>query len=332
MSALDDLRDKLELARVLVPAHDRTNPKTHNVEHVRAYSYERHGKVASVPDYLAGRAKRAKAGQNKSAAPDANWVSPDLLAKLKTPAPAVAKPVPAPAKPSPARQDVPPAKPGKPKLFGSLYRERIKAQDVAERAWREDHGQSFEDGVDDVLYDSPSPIRSWGMYQVEGGYEAINGYLRSGLDTGFKGESSKQLSDDMIKAFDTMGYKTEQDGTVYRTVDDHVPLSSFKPGGTFTDKGVISTATSTDDIGNFLAYQALDAHLESAKLKHSLLQINVPKGTQVLGGTTSGFELMLKPGTKFKVVSVSGKRSVGGEAAWPYPKVKLPTITLEVQP
>lgn len=51
--------DRLELTRVVVPPHDRTNPKTGRKEHVEGYTYERRSRRAADAQAVVGKFNRA---------------------------------------------------------------------------------------------------------------------------------------------------------------------------------------------------------------------------------------------------------------------------------
>lgn len=215
-----------------------------------------------------------------------------------------------------------------PKLFGDFTVEQEDAQAAADSAWLKKHADPLGENPDAVADAPPSPERSWGAYQLPGGYPAINQYLRSGAATSWKGESGRSLAANMIKAFDTMGHTTSKPGTVYRAIDvsDQLPLTGFKVGDVFTDKGVISTAASTDGIAQFV---------DGKPGQHAMLAINVPAGTRVLGGADGSFETMLKPGTRLRVVAAGEQKRIGGKADLYGEHVAattLPTITMEALP
>ena len=61
-----------------------------------------------------------------------------------------------------------------------------------------------------------------------------------------------------------------------------------------------STAYTADDAVNFLGQWYGGNPRPGQDL---IMEIHVPKGTPILGGGLQGAELMLKPGTKFRVIS-----------------------------
>lgn len=223
--------------------------------------------------------------------------------------------------------------------------QQTMAQHRATAHWAQETGEmDFYSSASDVLMMERSPLKSWATYALDGGYQAINGQLRHGdpgprfgvmnPKDGLK-EPASELAEDMVKAFETMGYTTKEPGTLFRMVDaDKVPIGD--EGSTFIDKGVSSTAALTDDIASLLdTPQQGQASLDTSN--PVLLQIRVPAGTRVLGGAFGGIETMLAPGTKYKVVSKpTGTVTIGGE--WPDPSVpptgkhSLPTVILEVVP
>jgi hypothetical protein len=158
-----------------------------------------------------------------------------------------------------------------------------------------------------VTFELPdgSPEQSWGMYQAEGYYEQINGYLRGGDEHVVPGNtiSSEKMASGMTKAFDKFGVDTDKPYRLYRGMTnnpEHNWLRELKVGDTYTDKGVVSTSADPDDVTNFLAENNKD---DSPK-DNVMLEIHVPKGVRVLGGTVIGSETMLLPSMTYKIVSV----------------------------
>lgn len=225
--------------------------------------------------------------------------------------------------------------------YGSFKGEQVKAQRKAGDAYLQVAESSVYDNPERLLDMKPSPERSWGVYQLDGGYQAINDELRKGPGKGILfhipiTESPTSLAANMVKAFDTMGYTTKRPAVLYRTVDSkNVPLDTLTAGGLFQDTGVISCSADSDEIAGLLDGGVPgDASIDVDN--PILLKINVPAGTRVLGGSPGGIETMLKPGTKFKVVSHQKSKKIGGYGQPGYPgyigKHTLPMVTLEVIP
>lgn len=218
--------------------------------------------------------------------------------------------------------------------FGDFRVSQLEAQAHAERVFKDAPGvyTGLFNDPDQTMDMPPCPERSWAAYQMEGGYQTINGYLRNGEHIPWNNitdESPEQLANDMLKAFDKMGYDTQKPGTLYRVnVGGHaVPYESLKPGAVFTDKGVISTTAQTSDAAGFYEQEELAGHVEQPYLE----EIHVPAGTRVLGGARGSIETMLRPGTRFKVIGTQTKEI---QAHWMgmENRVRLPTVILEVQP
>lgn len=236
---------------------------------------------------------------------------------------------------------------GPAKEFGDFKSQQAIAQRVADKAYRHNEvadGQSLYDNPDVLVEMKPCPERSWGVYQMDGGYQAINDELRDQapqmqgtLMAAQLNTTRKQLADDMVKAFDAMGYTTQKPGVLYRTVDgDHFPLADMKPGTIYQDTGVISTSADRMEIAGLLdpPVAAFGQDVDMRRHDPILLKINVPAGTRVLGGSPGGIETMMKPGTKFRVVEVKSRQAIGGNGVKGYVgyigKHTLPMVTLEV--
>jgi hypothetical protein len=145
-----------------------------------------------------------------------------------------------------------------------------------------------------------NPARAWAFYQTQP-YQQINHYLRTGENNPGDWFDAKTEAKAIGKAFDVMGVDTPKPFKLYRGLSSkgqHDWNKEIQVGQTYQDLGVTSTATSVNDVTAFLQSNNLDMNAAS----DVMLEIHVPKGTRVLAGSPVGSELMLKPGTKFRVL------------------------------
>lgn len=195
--------------------------------------------------------------------------------------------------------------------YASGLATKRKASHVAAGAFDDATGETIEYGdpfnhMGYAALASPegSPERSWGLYQMGGYYHHINEYLRTGHSsqpTEQFGDPAK-LAEGMRRAFDEWGIDTPRPITTYRGVSESGGFNygDLKVGQVFTDKGVISTAPDKAEAGGFMSgpFGVTDWWITGI-----MLEIHVPKGVRVLGGSVDSNELMLAPGTRFRVVS-----------------------------
>lgn len=164
------------------------------------------------------------------------------------------------------------------------------------KAFLDSHYSSWRDGM------SPAHEKALRFYQSPG-FALMNGQLR-GLDTGKlkagehatdadlarAGKASKDLTAAIRKA-----PPLEHDLTVYRGFSAG-QFGDLKPGSVITDKGFTSTSL-TDDVGAV-----------GRASKPATAEIVLPKGTRA--GAGSARELILPPGSSFRVAGVGRKGGV----------------------
>lgn len=172
----------------------------------------------------------------------------------------------------------------------------------ADRSFAKATGEPDFESNPDAAFSTTGPARGWGMYQTQV-YQKINNYLRTGeggsIDVSPDPKTRKmgttaEIAAEVNQAFDRWGYKTTKPMTLYRVVggDSH-KVSDLAPGTTYVEKGVSSTSESAGEVSGYL---------DGSKIKKpELIEIDVPIGTTLLGGYAQGIEIMLRPGTKFKV-------------------------------
>ena len=145
----------------------------------------------------------------------------------------------------------------------------------------------------------------WNQYQNPGLYGAINNVLRTGK-TDSQGVSLKRLAPIVKAVFDNAGMKTTAPMVAYRAIrsSDKVDWSKvFKPGTTFTDKGIVSATAHNRFAEGWLALSSDGSESDAQKPNDVVMEIRVPKGQVIVGGDPQFIETMLPPGTKMKIIS-----------------------------
>lgn len=145
---------------------------------------------------------------------------------------------------------------------------------------------------------------------VRSGHERINGYLHGRLNTrGMTDEAIQQEGqrvENLVKHFDDLAIEMPADKQVFRGYfhnkfeDGPAP----KVGDVFSSPGFQSTSADPDIAYKFTPY-------ETGTGGFLYLKINVKKGTKVIippqGYGENEFEVLLRPGTKYRIVEA--KRS-----------------------
>ncbi len=162
-------------------------------------------------------------------------------------------------------------------------------------------------------------------------YGPINQYLRTGK---FQEDNESGLKQSDVaeyrSALDYVIGRTEapRDMLLYRGTSGVDKFDTLKVGDVFKDKGYVSTTTKPDQLWDFMS-TATGGNYDSRPVeKGYVLQINVPKGNNVLSvnryfkgiseryGPTEGIreenEHILPRGTKFRVDSISSVDVRGG--------------------
>lgn len=129
------------------------------------------------------------------------------------------------------------------------------------------------------------------------GYKLLNRALRRGDHDALKAEAPirtgrgmtyQQVADHLNSAMDQT--RTRRDMVVYRGIKPG-GLPPVLVGDEITDHGFISTSMDPGEAQGF-----------SYNSAGTLLEISLPKGTPALRGEVSEHELILKPGTRMRVV------------------------------
>ena len=153
-------------------------------------------------------------------------------------------------------------------------------------------------------------------------YSSLNNHLRGKpqADEDYAIDSEELV--DYISSIDSIIAETSapRDMLLYRGTSGVNKFDTLKEGDVFADKGYVSTTTKTDQLWNFMS-TATGGRFDSRPVeKGYVLQINVPKGSNVLSvnryfkgvsesyGPTAGIreenEHLLPRGTKFRVDSI----------------------------
>lgn len=124
------------------------------------------------------------------------------------------------------------------------------------------------------------------------GYEPMNTFARTGkVPPGANKRETKAQVKSMDKAFGKYGVKTQEPITVHRGVSGShgEQLRALKPGDIITERGFMSTSAIPSDVRN----------------QDAVMQVSVPKGKQVLGGTNYESELIFPRNSQLKYLGVS---------------------------
>ena len=165
----------------------------------------------------------------------------------------------------------------------------------------------------------------WMDYQVPDEYGQINGVLRGRSDTqalqdkirreqlygydpeaGRSSPSRAELKATANTMFKEAGTKTTEPIALYRALrsQDMNWSQQLTPGSTFKDRGMVSTTANPDFAQGWLMLDGTasgETHLP--KPNDVVMEIRVPPGKTVVGGTTQFIETMLPPDSTFKIVS-----------------------------
>jgi hypothetical protein len=179
----------------------------------------------------------------------------------------------------------------------------------------------------------------WAAYQEPAQYALQNKILR-GLDD--DAGPRKMLMKAVDYMFKAGGTKAPAKISVYRAVRATDPkaqafLESLKPGATYKERGMVSTTAMLNDAQGWLKADPDDRYQGDRRINDldAVLEIQVPKGMQILGGSTQFIETMLHPDTKYKVISVERRHAdptnpIGGDD--PEPEFEYDHVTVEAQP
>lgn len=184
-------------------------------------------------------------------------------------------------------------------------------------------GYKDSDVVFHAEYGSTSDAGPYVEDYTMNAYGPINNYLRTGKweednDSGIK----KSEIAEYRTAMDHVIGRTEtpRDFVLYRGTSGVDKFDTLKEGDVFTDKGYVSTTTKPDQLWGFMSTATGGRYDSRPVEKGYVLQINVPKGSNVLSvnryfkgiseayGPAEGIreenEHILPRGTKFRVDSI----------------------------
>ena len=207
--------------------------------------------------------------------------------------------------------------------FLDSVREQHLAQ-ITARTWQGSTQQPSD--VADSLFNGDHVSGSdyaamlWVQYQSPDDYGDINASLRTpakeplvSLFNGQVEQSSSQIKKDAVEAFAEGGWTTTRPMTLYRALTsdkDHNWSKILTPGTTFEDDGMVSTTAHPVFAQGWLGGYGNKRRPASAA-QDVVMKIKVPEGTRILGGDPQFIETMLKPGSKFKVVSAEQQSQNG---------------------
>lgn len=150
----------------------------------------------------------------------------------------------------------------------------------------------------------------WEQYQNPSMYEPINQTLRTGKAVP-GGPTKEVLMQHVNHMFEKAGTTLDRPVTVYRAVHgkDHDWPAILKPGSTFTDEGFMSTTAHPRFAQGWLALDAKGNETDKHRPNDVVLEIRLPKGERVVGGSEQFIEMMLHPGTTLKIISSEKRRA-----------------------
>lgn len=156
------------------------------------------------------------------------------------------------------------------------------------------------------------PRSLWSAYQNPRQYQAINAVLRGNHDVQ-DAPPRAELAKTVDRMFDEGGTTTAKPMVLWRAlrVDGGTDWAEkMKPGTTFTDTGIVSTTAQGNLAEGWLGVGAdgePDFHMEDGHAVMNVdphdvvMEIHVPAGTRILGGSDQFIETMLQPGSRFHV-------------------------------
>lgn len=142
----------------------------------------------------------------------------------------------------------------------------------------------------------------WNQYQMPAAFHGINDTLR-----GPDGPEKDKMLGDAKQMFDEQGYTTTRPTTVYRgTQSGTWDRRLLTPGAIFSDGGMTSTSAEPNFAAGWIAVQTQGNQVGVVPVDPTdiLMEIQMPSGTRVVGGTPDFIETMLAPNAKLQVVSV----------------------------
>lgn len=149
----------------------------------------------------------------------------------------------------------------------------------------------------------------WEQYQNPQLYGLINKTLRTKKtepgDPDYK--TVKKITDTM---FAKASVKTTEPMTVFRALrsGDIDWWKKLAPGTTFEDDGIISTTAHNRFAAGWLQLDETGNEVDAGKVNDVVMEIRVPTGTPIVGGDPQFIETMLRPGSKFKIISSEQRR------------------------
>jgi hypothetical protein len=197
------------------------------------------------------------------------------------------------------------AEPGYKTTFVSGDRAQRIAQTKAEM-WYETKKREYDEGFGDpVTRADAMSAEFWQEYQNPVIYGKINSVLRGTPDP--TGPSKADLAAMARRMFDEAGYQLPENVSLYRGLRTMKSIdwkNELTPGSIFTDKGMVSTTAQENFAQGWLTIGLHGEFNSKSPLPDDVvMEIHVPKGTRVVGGSPNFIETMLPPGSKFRIIS-----------------------------
>lgn len=148
----------------------------------------------------------------------------------------------------------------------------------------------------------------WETYQNPQGYGDINTMLRTGKKTPDSNATVGNLRRYVAKMFEDAGTTLDKPMTLYRAIRSsdqpgHNWAEVFKPGTTFTDKGIMSCTAHGRFAQGWLNNDPVGNEMDNAKPNDVVLEIRTPAGQRIVGGSKQFIETMLPPNTPLRIIS-----------------------------
>lgn len=209
---------------------------------------------------------------------------------------------------------------------GPGEQDSVKQQEMAQRhaeRWQEDAFTRM--GGEEVAGNEDSEggaAVAWCTYQMPMYYSQMNNVLRSGkgkADIAFGNDdvlftADYTLTQSLVKQFfQKGGTTTTKPMTVYRALRTTGKpnakgrinwAETLKPGTTFEEKGISSSTAFKRLAQGWLGLSGSASAREDTKtlpIDDVVLEVHVPVGSRIVGGTSGFIETMLPPGTKYKI-------------------------------
>jgi hypothetical protein len=176
--------------------------------------------------------------------------------------------------------------------------------------------QFWHDNIDgESPEDDQYAASLWEQYQNPSIYSDINKTLRDEKQVE-GGPTPEQLQKAAKDMFAKAGVTIKKPMTVYRALRSKRGdgasrdwAKELQPGTVFSDKGIISTTAHGRFAQGWLGLSPKGEQKGIEDPSDVIVEIRLPKGQRIVGGSTQFIETMLPPGTSFKITSSEKRRA-----------------------